>query len=278
MRLLCLCWTGFVLVFFTFSSTQEYYSMPAYPALALLVAGALTEPAAEAWIRRGRVALAAVSGAGAAAIALILWQVWSLSAPGDISRALQQRPEAYTLSLGHLGDLTLGSFAYLRIPLLLAGAALAVGAASAWRSGAAAVAVMMVLFLHAARLALVTFDPYLASRPLAEALNQAPKGTLILDGHYYPFSSVVFYAEKYHGERVLLLNGRKDNLEYGSNAPDAPAVFLDDQALGDRWRSNELIYLCAEKPQRERLERLVGREALHVVVESGGKFLFRNRA
>ena len=27
-RLLALCWAGFVLVFFTFSTTQEYYSMP----------------------------------------------------------------------------------------------------------------------------------------------------------------------------------------------------------------------------------------------------------
>ena len=31
-RLLALCWTGFVLLFFTFSTTQEYYSMPCYPA------------------------------------------------------------------------------------------------------------------------------------------------------------------------------------------------------------------------------------------------------
>src|SRR5579862_575051 len=43
MRLLCLCFTGFLLVFFTFSSTQEYYSMPCYPALALLIGSALTE-------------------------------------------------------------------------------------------------------------------------------------------------------------------------------------------------------------------------------------------
>ena len=33
MRLLALCWAGFVMVFFTFSTTQEYYSMPCYPAL-----------------------------------------------------------------------------------------------------------------------------------------------------------------------------------------------------------------------------------------------------
>src|SRR5256885_12950651 len=32
-RLLALCWTSFLLLFFTFSTTQEYYSMPVYPAL-----------------------------------------------------------------------------------------------------------------------------------------------------------------------------------------------------------------------------------------------------
>ena len=40
-RLLALCWIGFVLVFFTFSTTQEYYSMPCYPALALLLGSAM---------------------------------------------------------------------------------------------------------------------------------------------------------------------------------------------------------------------------------------------
>src|SRR5262249_41583675 len=32
-RLLALCWAGLVLTFFTFSTTQEYYSLPTYPAL-----------------------------------------------------------------------------------------------------------------------------------------------------------------------------------------------------------------------------------------------------
>src|SRR6202030_1246186 len=105
---------------------------------------------------------------------------------------------------------------------LLAGVAFLVGALASWRGSVAGAVVMMVLFLHAARLALVTFDPYLASRPLAEALNRAPHGNLILDDQYYTFSSIVFYAEAYHGQRVLLLNGRVNNLEYGSDTPDAP--------------------------------------------------------
>ena len=40
-RLLALCWIGFVLLFFTFSTTQEYYSMPCYPAMALLLGSAI---------------------------------------------------------------------------------------------------------------------------------------------------------------------------------------------------------------------------------------------
>jgi len=209
----------------------------------------------------------------------ILSQVWNLPAPGDISRALaQQDPSAYTLSLAHMGDLTLASFAYLRTPLILAGIAFLVGAVSAFRGKLAGVVVMMILFFHAARLALVVFDPYLSSRPLAEALNHAPQGNLILDDQYYTFSSVVFYAEAYHGHRFLLLNGRVNNIEYGSYAPDAPQdVFLDDSGFDVHWLSSERYYICVEQPQVERLARLVGRESLHTLVESGGKFVFSNQ-
>jgi len=278
MRLLCLCWAGFLLTFFTFSSTQEYYSMPCYPALALLIGSAMTDKRASSWIRAGHIALAVVATLALAAIGFILSQVWNLPAPGDISRALTQHPEAYTLSLGHMGDLTMASFAYLRLPLVLAGLGFLVGAISAWRKQVLGAVVMMILFIHAARLALVVFDPYLASRPLAEALNREPRGKLILDDQYYTFSSVVFYAEAYHGQRILLLNGRVNNLEYGSYAPDAPRdVFIDDAGFRDRWLSQDLYYICVEKPQVERLEKLVSREALHPVIESGGKFVFRNR-
>jgi len=278
MRLLCLCWTGFLLLFFTFSSTQEYYSMPCYPALALLIGSALTEPSAAAWRRRGQIVLAVVATLAVAVIGFLLLKVWNLPAPGDISRALTQHPEDYTLSLGHMGDLTIASFAYLRLPLSIAGVAFLVGALASWRGGLAGAVVMMVLFLHAARLALVTFDPYLASRPLAEALNRAPHGNLILDDQYYAFSSIVFYARAYHGQPVLLLNGRVNNLEYGSNAPGAPQdVFIDDAQFRDRWLSVDRYYLCAAKPQTERLERLVGRERLHPLIESGGKLVFSNR-
>jgi 4-amino-4-deoxy-L-arabinose transferase-like glycosyltransferase len=281
MRLLCLCWAGFLLTFFTFSSTQEYYSVPCYAALALLIGSAVADPSVQIqpWLKGGRIALTVIASACALAAGWILTQVWNIPAPHDISRALIQQPiEAYTLSLGHMGDLTLASFAYLRAPLELAGVAFLVGALLTLRGNAAGAVVMMVLFVHAARMALVVFDPYLASRPLAEALNRAPRGTLILDNPYWEFSSVVFYAEAYHGKRVLILNGRVNNLEYGSYAPDAPRdVFIDDANFRDRWLSPDLYYVCVEQPKVEHLRQLVGDQTMHTVIESGGKFVFANR-
>jgi len=273
-RLLALCWAGFILVFFTFSTTQEYYSMPCYPALALLLGSAMAGQ--HRVLRWGTKSLAVIASTALAAIVAILWLVRGLLAPGDISAALTQNPELYTLSLGHMADLTLRAFAYLRLPLAVAGAALAVGAVGAWRRTLpiAALAAMMVLFFHAARLALVVFDPYLSSRPLAEALLRQPPGQLIAGDQYYTFSSVFFYANR----KALLLNGRVNNLEYGSYAPDAPGdVFIGDNDLARLWAQPDRYYLLAEGPTVPRIEKFVGKGSLHVLAASGGKYLFTNR-
>jgi 4-amino-4-deoxy-L-arabinose transferase-like glycosyltransferase len=274
-RFLALCWTGFILLFFTFSTTQEYYSMPCYPALALLIGSAMA--AEGAGVRGGLKVAAVISAAAAAVIGVLLTLVRGMAAPGDISAALTQHPEVYTLSLGHMGDLTVQAFAYLKTPLALAGVACLVGAIGAWFFKGAraffAVAAMMVLFIHAARLAMVTFDPYLASRPLAEALNRAPEGKLIVDGQYYSFSSVFFYTNR----RALLLNGLENNLVYGSYAPGAPRVFIDDGQFQQLWKGPERYYLVAVNTEIPRLERLAGQPALRVVAAGGGKSLFTNR-
>ena len=274
-RLLALCWAGFVLVFFTFSTTQEYYSMPCYPALALLLGSAIA--ADGKWMRRGTAVLTAIAGCAAAAAIVVLAWSRGLPAPGDISSALSQHPGAYKLSLGHMEDLTLASFAYLRAPLALAAAAFLVGAVGTFKAktqrAVVAAALMMVLFFHAARLAMVAFDPYMSSRPLAEALERAPKGTLIVEHHYYWFSSVFFYTNR----SALLLNGRFMNLEYGSYAPGAPNVFIDDAQFKQLWLRPDRCYIVARQSAVPRLEGLVGNAQLIVVAASGGKFLLTNQ-
>jgi hypothetical protein len=274
-RLLALYWTGFLLVFFTFSTTQEYYSMPVYPALALLLGSAMSGE--DRWVRHGTRIAAVIATAAALAIAALLVMVRGMAAPGDISQALTQHPEAYTLSLGHMGDLTLHSFAYLREPLALAGIAFAAGAAGAWlfapRRAFLALAAMMVLFFHASRLALIAFDPYLSSRPLAEALRHAPAGRLILNGAYYDFSSIFFYTNR----TALLLNSRVNNLEYGSYAPGSPSVFINDAEFKRLWLGEARYYVLTNGPDAMRLRVLLGKGRLNEVAASGGKLLYCNQ-
>jgi len=269
------CWAGFLLVFFSFSTTQEYYSVPAYPAFAMLLGYGLARGGR--WVEAGAKLLAAVWLAAAAALIAVFIAVWDLPAPKDISEALRPNPELYTLSLGHMADLTLPSFAYLRTPVLLAAAAFLAGAVAAWklsgRRRALAVAAAMIVFFQAARLALIAFDPYLSSRPLAEALKQAPPGRLIVDDQYYAFSSVFFYAH----QRALLLNGRINNLEYGSYAPGAPDVFIDDEEFRELWLQPERWYLCVKGSQLARIERLVGSDRIFIVKKAGGKYLLSNQ-
>ena len=114
-RLLALCWIGFVLVFFTFSTTQEYYSMPCYPALALAhrlgdgerrMCGSGAAPGC--WRS---------SPASPLIAAFAFIGTFAIFHAGRYFLRAVPHPSAYTLSLGHMLDLTLGSFAYLRVPL-----------------------------------------------------------------------------------------------------------------------------------------------------------------
>jgi 4-amino-4-deoxy-L-arabinose transferase-like glycosyltransferase len=275
-RLVALCWAGFVLIFFTFSTTQEYYSMPCYPALALLLGAAMAME--HDWVRRGTRALS-VMAAGIGLVTLTLFFLTrNVSAPGDISQALSHHPGAYTLSLGHMQDLTLASFAYLRVPLLLAAIAFCFGAFATWKwTGQRvflAAALMMVLFFHAARIAMAVFDPYLSSRPLAEAILKSPEGTLIVDHHYYTFSSIFFYTDR----TALLRNGRFNNLEYGAYAPGVPDVFIDDSQFTNLWLKPERCYIVANQNVVPQLASLVGAEHLSLVAASGGKVVLTNRS
>ncbi len=273
-RLLALCWTLFLLIFFTFSTTQEYYSMPIYPALALLLGSAMARD--DSWTLWGTRVLGLIFAVCGVCVAILLYLVRTMPAPGDISRALEQHPEAYTLSMGHMGDLTLQSFAYLRLPLVLAGVAFLAGAIACWMMRGPrvylAIALMIVLFIHASRAALVVFDPYLASRPLAKALVQAPKGELIINGPYYAFSSVFFYT----GRNALLWNGRFDNLEYGSYAPGSAPVFIDDPQFQTLWNSGDRYFVLSDGERRSHLQQSVDSSRLFLVTESGGKTLYSN--
>lgn len=250
--------------------------MPIYPAMAILLGDALAE----------RRFFAASTGALAATfllLFLVAGGVFALAAPiaphGELAQALTQNPAMYTFSLGHLSDLTLSAFAFLKLPLGLAAADFGLAAAMLWmhRGSAARVAAIltaaMIVFFAAAHIAMVRFDNYLGSYPLAQKLAQSPPGQLIEGDAYYAFSSVFFYTNR----SALLWDGRCTNMEYGSNAPNAPPVFIDDAGLKQRWESANRFYLLVYGEDMPRLQTLLGAGLLRVVAENSGNYLLSNR-
>ena len=103
---------------------------------------------------------------------------------------------------------------------------------------------MMVLFFHArahghGRVRSVSF-----LAPDRRSAAELPEGALIVERHYYPTSSIFFYTDR----TALLLNGRVLNLEYGSNAPGAADVFIDDQNSQLSGRPSRASIWSARKP------------------------------
>jgi len=277
MRIMALCWIAVVMLFFTFSTTQEYYSMPIYPAMAILIGTTIAE---KRFLRTGTWALIVLFSALFAALSAVLIIVAHIAPKGELSQALTQNPDMYTLSLGHMSDLTLGAFAFLKEPLLVAVLAFGFCAVGLWLTrnrigrAAAVLTVGMIVFFQASRLALIKFDNYLGSFPLAEKLLTCPPGHLIEADAYYAFSSVFFYTNR----TALLWNGRINNLEYGSYAPNAPQVFIDDSQFATRWHSGDRYYLLAWGADLPHLQALVGSENLHVIAENSGNYLLCNQS
>ena len=136
----------------------------------------------------------------------------------------------------------------------------------------------MMLFFHAARLALVVFDPYLASRPLgrsaqSRAARQADSRRSVL----HIFLGRVLCGGVSRPARAAAERPRQQSRIWFLCSGRSAGRVHRRCRIPRSWLSPDLYYICVEKPQVERLERLVGREALHPVIESGGKFVFRNR-
>ena len=171
----------------------------------------------------------------------------------DIAELLKKNPDAYKLSFGHFLDLTPQAMGAFKVPLLVTGIAFAVGAILNWllrRSNRTfpanlVLVAMMAVLLHEAHTSLVIFSPVLSSKVLADAIERHWKpGDVIEDnGDYEAASSVNFYTHR----QMRILNGRRNNIWYGSTFPDAPQIFDDDQSFEKLWHTSRRVFLWTEE-------------------------------
>lgn len=284
LRLFAWLWALLVIGFFSFSTRQEYYTFPAFPAFALLAGAGLARGEWEQsrWAMAGQGLLAVLGVAAGAVLGYLLWVSRHVTPAADISQALTHNPENYKLALGHMSDLTVEAFAVLRVPAAGAALTLALGFVVAfilrWRRrpvpASLLTAVTVACFIYFAHLALGVFDPYLSSQPLATAIKQrlAPGDIVVINGEYQGGSSIGFYLP----QRVLLLNGRMTGLEFGSYYPDAPPVFIGDGEIAQLWQGEPRVFLFTHDSAFEKVRGVVNAEMFRIAA-AGEKSVYSNR-
>jgi 4-amino-4-deoxy-L-arabinose transferase-like glycosyltransferase len=298
--------SAWTLLFFSFSTNQEYYTFPVWPPLLILIAGVMADieehrsaeggkPAlSTAWLTGAQAVFAVVGVAAAVTLGWGLWTSRHLPFVPDIGAVLAHRGVGdYTLSMSHLFDLTGDSFAALRLPAAIAAIALLIGPAAGWLlrlkgrhiASTVSVALTMMVFFIAAHIAFVRFEPMLSSKPMADTImaKGTPADTFIISGDQSFGSSVIFYTNAFfHGRPALLVlprcgqHGEGSTLLWGSCYPDAPDIFLSDERLSKIWGTGERKWLFAEDTERDKVETvLAGR--LYAVQTLADKTLWTDR-
>jgi 4-amino-4-deoxy-L-arabinose transferase-like glycosyltransferase len=282
---LLLIWAACVMVFFSFSTRQEYYALPALPPIALMIGGWLAQeekcsardPQRVAG-RRIALVLFLMGAVGSVVAGFLAIRAQPLGAGVDISTLLTQNPGDYALSLGHLLDLSTRTMGAFRLPLLLTAIALTAGtlvnlvarSINKIRIGNYVLAAMMVVFLIAAHIALVTFSPALSSKVLADAIQpRIQAGDVVeINGEYESGSTLGFYLRR----QVRILNGRSSDLWYGSLFSDAPHLFDDDASFRQLWSGPQRVFLWTEQ---DHVPALPG--PAYAIAHSGGKEILSNQ-
>jgi len=289
-RLLCWLLAGLVLVFFAISTNQEYYTLPAYLALLMLVADGMSrneQKECVQGIRRGwlRVSLGVMVIIGIAAgvvLLTVLWKSRYLPFQPDIGDVLaKHNMETDTLSLSHVLDLSYESFAALRLPAALAAVTLLIAPAlSFWlrvrrRHYVATwtMALGMTLFLVAAHIALGRFGPYLSSRDLARkiASQEHPGDRVMIYGDQAFGSSLLFYLQR----PIELVEGRTTSMWFGSTFPDAPQIYLTSTDLQTAWTGPGRIFLFVPPHLKAKVDSILPNR--FVVAEQSGKYIYSNQ-
>jgi len=286
--LLYAIWAAFILLFFSFSTRQEYYAVPALPALALLIGGWLQQEddsAQDSALRRagriGSIALVVIGAVVFVAAMFLLAQSTSTPADSDLADLLKKNPNEYALAFGHIFDLTPRALGLFRVPLATFAIALLVGSilnllyrrrnfttAANW-----ALTIMMVFVLFAVQQGLVMFSPILSSKKLADAVEQEfrPGDVIVSYGTYEDASTLNFYLR----QPVHVVNTRTEgDLDYGSLFPDAPAIFENDASLDALWKGPQRVFLWVEEGK---VPPYVRQSGSYQLARSGGKLILMNR-
>ncbi len=283
--LLFALWAVCVIGFFTVSPFKlPHYGLPAFPALALLVARVWDETLEAAPGSATPRALLAPLLVLFVLVAVAFASVWSglLQIPGSALASV----DVATRNLAARGQSPPQSPLDAWRPLMLRGGAIfALGSAAlavaVWRRAAAfgigvALATTLAFLPAVAGEGVAQFVRARSVRPLAAALaERARPGELVVHEGAIEYSASALM--RLPGP-VHVVNGGQSNLAFGATFPEARDVFWDPPRLRAAWAAPGRHYLLSTVPPERSVVGSLPAGSAHLIAQSGGRWLYSNLA
>jgi 4-amino-4-deoxy-L-arabinose transferase-like glycosyltransferase len=270
-------WAIVVIAFFAASGSKlEYYALPAFPALAVMVGAA--------WAGRRDVGRFMVPGlVGCVAVgAAVIWigarltpsqALWGLAELNVYYRILRDQG-------AHFPFESVRPFALLLEGL---GATLIVGwtittvcwwrgwprtAFAALAAQGAVIAALIVALLH-------VVEPHHSAKAVSQAIvARAGAGDVVAHEGSLEYSAALPF---YTGHRIVVVNGTRGDLDLASRLPEASGYFVDAQAFQGLWRGDRRIFLVTQRPRAASVATDLPTESVHLVGCFGSRCLYSNR-
>jgi 4-amino-4-deoxy-L-arabinose transferase-like glycosyltransferase len=277
-------WAVVVIGFFTVSPFKlPHYGLPAFPALALLVARVWDESIeATAGSLRPRTLLVPVSVvfALAAVAACVAWSGVSL-VPAETLTSLDVTTRNSAARGGTVAGTSLERYAAVlgRCTLVFVLGTLGMVVA-AWRRapglGVGVALATMVAFLPVAADGMTTFARTRSAATVVDALTRAVAAADIVV-HEGPLENTGSLLLRIAGP-IRVVDGLQSNLAFGATFADSRDLFWDAPRLQAAWEGPQRVFLISGVDPDRSVVRGLPPGRVHVVARGGGRWLYTNLA
>jgi Dolichyl-phosphate-mannose-protein mannosyltransferase len=270
-------WLAVIVGLFALSRFKhEYYALPAFPALAVLVAAAWTSGRdIGRWLLIGLLGCSVVG----------LWAVWigagltpaqALNGLAELNayyRILRDQGAAFPFASARpFGELLEG----LGV-VLVAGWALATLLwFRAWRRGAfiALVGMAGLITMLIFRL-LDVVEPIHSVKETARAITAeaSPADVLVVEGTLEYSPALPFYT----GRRFAMVNGALNYFSVAASLPEARGLFMSTGDLLRLWEGPRRVFLVVRRPRGQSVVAALPAARVHEIGRFGSRWLYSNR-
>ncbi len=275
-----LAWAGTIIGVFSVSAFKlEHYALPAFPALALLVASLWSERQ-PGWLVGATLAAGAT---GAAALCAVAFAFGGTITSDALAEHLATFNVFFRMLLEEGSPLPLPPLDALWRFFQAMSAALLFGFGAGllafWRGALRGALTCLLLgtatFLFAVWMVMAAIAPFQSVKEVAGAIRRlaAPEDLVLYEGYLENAGALPYYT----GRQIHVLGPARGDLAFGSRFPGASGLFHAPEALTRLWQGPQRVFLVTDGPRQRSAMQSIPPERSHLLLLDHGKRLYSNR-